>query len=188
MGVSTGLCGWLRTTVTVQRWVVKRWVVKRWPAGCAKLLAMTKHLEAPFTMDRWAPLPTSAVTTEAAGGDTAGGDTAGGAGAGGPEAGVVELAKTYTGPELVGRSTGHALTTRGDRGASYVAQERFVGSLNGLHGTFVLEHRASMGEGFPTVMDAAVVHGSGTGDLAVLAGVGLVEHGMLILDYELGTS
>ncbi len=127
---------------------------------------MTHHLEAPFTLDKWEGGPAGRV-------------------AGGPDSGVVELAKTYPGPDLVGSATGHALTTRGERGASYVAQERIVGTLGGLTGSFVLEHRASMGEGFPTLMDAAVVHGSGTGELAGLAGSGLVEHGMLILDYTL---
>ncbi len=136
---------------------------------------MTKHLEAPFSVDRWDPIAGAAHPMAAAV-------------PGGPDAGVVELAKTYTGPVLVGTATGHALTTRGERGASYVAQERIVGTLDGLEGSFVLEHRASMGEGFPTVMDAAVVHGSGTGALENLAGTGLVEHGLLILDYELDVS
>lgn len=104
---------------------------------------------------------------------------------GGPDTGYVVLAKTYTGPDLLGAATGHALTTRGERGASYVAQERIVGTLDGHQGSFVLEHRASMGEGFPTSSDADVVHGSGTGALTGLAGRGLVEHGMLILDYDL---
>ncbi|WP_157695275.1 DUF3224 domain-containing protein [Nakamurella panacisegetis] len=127
---------------------------------------MTKHLEASFTLDRWEGDPDPGVE-------------------GGPDAGHVLLAKTYTGPDLVGSATGHALTTRGERGASYVAQERIVGTLDGRTGSFVLEHGASMGEGFPTSMHAAVVHGSGTGELTGLAGTGLVEHGVLILDYEL---
>jgi Protein of unknown function (DUF3224) len=127
---------------------------------------MTRHLEATFIMDKWEPAADRSV-------------------AGGPDTGVVELAKTYIGPDLVATALGHALTTRGERGASYVAQERIVGVLDGQEGSFVLEHRASMGEGFPTLMDAAVVHGSGTGALAGLAGIGLVEHGLLILDYEI---
>ena len=125
---------------------------------------MTKHLEAPFTLDKWE------------------GDADPSA-EGGPDAGHVLLAKTYSGPDLVGSATGHALTTRGERGASYVAQERIVGTLDGRIGSFVLEHSASMGEGFPTSMQAAVVHGSGTGELLDLAGTGIVEHGLLILDY-----
>jgi hypothetical protein len=127
---------------------------------------MTTHLEAPFDLDKWEGGATGSVD-------------------GGPDSGVVELAKTYTGPDLVATATGHALTTRGERGASYVAQERIVGTLGGLTGSFVLEHRASMGDGFPTSQDAAVVPGSGTGELTGLAGKGLVEHGLLVLDYTL---
>ena len=127
---------------------------------------MTTHLEAPFALDKWEG---SAIDDAQ----------------GGPELGQAVLAKTYTGPDLVGTATGHAVTTRGERGASYVAQERIVGTLDGRHGSFVLEHRASMGEGFPTVMEAQVVPGSGTGELANLSGRGLLEHQLLILDYDL---
>lgn len=128
---------------------------------------MTTHLEAPFKIDKWEG---SAI-------DDAEAD--------GPELGQAVLAKTYTGPELVGIAAGHAVTTRGERGASYVAQERIVGTLDGRRGSFVLEHRASMGEGFPTVMEAQVVPGSGTGELVNLNGRGLLEHELLILDYDL---
>ncbi len=126
---------------------------------------MSKHLEAPFTLDRWDGIADDAVE-------------------GGPDVGRAVLAKTYPGPDLAGTATGHALTTRGERGASYVAQERVIGTLDGLSGSFVLEHRASMGEGFPTVLEAVVVPGSGTGELAALTGRGLLEHELLILDYD----
>jgi hypothetical protein len=127
---------------------------------------MTHHLEAPFTIDKWEGSSIDTVED-------------------GPELGQAELVKTYSGPELVGTATGHVVTTRGERGASYVAQERITGALDGRSGSFVLEHRASMGEGFPTVTEAQVVPGSGTGELANLSGGGLVEHGLLILDYDL---
>lgn len=127
---------------------------------------MTTHLEAPFTIDKWEGAAIDAVDD-------------------GPELGQAVLAKTYTGPDLAAKATGHAVTTRGERGASYVAQERIVGTLDGRHGSFVLEHRASMGEGFPTLMEAQVVPGSGTGELANLVGRGLLEHELLILDYDL---
>lgn len=130
------------------------------------LVVMTTHLEAPFVIDKW----------EGAGIDTV---------ADGPELGQAVLAKTYSGPELTATAVGHVVTTRGDRGASYVAQERITGELDGRTGSFVLEHRASMGEGFPTVIEAQVVPGSGTGELASLSGRGMVEHQLLVLDYEL---
>jgi Protein of unknown function (DUF3224) len=130
-------------------------------------LDMTTHLEAPFTMDTW-----DAVADEPPP-------------EGGPATARVVLAKTYTGPVLVAAAAGHALTTRGPGGASYVAQERIVGTLDGREGSFVLEHRASMGEGHPTVMKADVVPGSGTGALTGITGSGKVAHELLTLDFEL---
>ena len=91
---------------------------------------------------------------------------------GAPDTGRVVLAKTYAGDDLNGTATGHALMTRGDKGASYVAQERIVGTLRGHWGSFVLEHGASMGEGQETVMRAVIVAGSGTGALAGISGTG----------------
>jgi hypothetical protein len=69
-----------------------------------------------------------------------------------------------------------------------VAQERIVGTLAGRAGSFVLEHRASMGDGHPTEMVATVVPGSGTGDLAGLVGRGQVSHGLLTLDFQMLTA
>ncbi|GAA2019821.1 DUF3224 domain-containing protein [Nakamurella flavida] len=126
------------------------------------------RLELPFTLDRW-----DATSTE----DGPGEETAAMA--------VVALAKTYRGDELTATATGHALTTRGPLGAAYVAQERITGTLLGRTGSFVLEHGASMGEGVETESHAAVVAGSGTGELAGIAGTGLMEHELLTLDVEL---
>ncbi|MEA2827571.1 MAG: hypothetical protein QOG43_2010 [Actinomycetota bacterium] len=128
---------------------------------------MNLHLEAPFEMDLWEATADEATPD------------------GGPETARVVLRKTYTGPVLIGTARGHALTTQGPGGASYVAQERIEGTLDGRSGSFVLEHRASMGEGYPTVMDAIVVPGSGTGGLAGVAGTGRVAHGLLTLDIRL---
>ncbi len=89
------------------------------------------HLEAPFTVDTW-----HAIADEEAP-------------PAGPASTRVVLRKTYTGPVLVATASGHALTAQDPGGASYVAQERIVGTLDGRKGTFVLEHRASMGEGHP---------------------------------------
>lgn len=130
---------------------------------------MTLHIEAPFTLDTWDAVADASAP------------------AGGPATGRVIVAKTYTGPVLVATATGHALTAQGPGGASYVAQERIAGSLDGRGGTFVLEHRASMGEGHPTTMAATVVPGSGTGALTGIAGRGQVAHELLTLDVDLPT-
>jgi Protein of unknown function (DUF3224) len=105
--------------------------------------------------------------------------------AGAPELAAVVLAKTYDGDEIDATATGHAIATRGDLGASYVAQERIIGTLLGRKGSFVLEHGASMGEGAETVQWARVVAGSGTGELAGITGTGWVEHELLTLEADL---
>jgi hypothetical protein len=128
---------------------------------------MILYLAAPFTLDAWDAIPDEEMPE------------------GGPATARVTLRKTYTGPVLVATASGHALTTQGPGGSSYVAQERIVGTLDGRAGTFVLEHRASMGEGHPTLMEATIVHGSGTGALAGIAGSGQVAHELLTLDVEL---
>ena len=104
---------------------------------------------------------------------------------GAPELAAVVLAKKYAGDDVDATATGHAVPTRGDLGASYVAQERVVGVVHGRTGSFVLEHGASMGEGVETVQWARVVAGSGTGGLAGLTGTGWVEHELLTLEAEL---
>jgi hypothetical protein len=48
---------------------------------------------------------------------------------------------------------------------------RVTGALGGRPGSFVLERRAAMGEGRPTVLEASIVPGSGTGALAGIRGM-----------------
>ncbi|WP_420121071.1 DUF3224 domain-containing protein [Nakamurella sp.] len=129
---------------------------------------MKVELALPFTITTWegAPDPAPAPPELAAGA---------------PDLAAVVLAKTYAGPDVAATATGHAVTTRGDRGASYVAQERIVGTVHGRTGSFVLEHGASMGEGIPTELWARVVVGSGTGGFTGLTGTGLVEHELVTL-------
>jgi hypothetical protein len=129
---------------------------------------MTVRLELPFTIDTWDVFPDDVPAAEGA-----------------PDTGRVVLAKTYRGDDLNGTASGHALMTKGDTGASYVAQERIVGTLRDRTGTFVLEHGAAMGEGIETRMHAEIVAGSGTGELTGIAGTGFVEHELLTLEVEL---
>jgi hypothetical protein len=51
----------------------------------------------------------------------------------------------------------------------YVAMEQVTGALNGRSGTFVLQHNGTMSPGSMT-LSVTVVPGSGTGELAGLAG------------------
>jgi hypothetical protein len=53
--------------------------------------------------------------------------------------------------------------------AGYVAIEKVTGVLNGRHGSFVLQHNATMTRGEP-YLNIVVVPDSGTGELAGLSG------------------
>ena len=140
------------------------------PVGAVgKTAAMKVRLELPFTITTWDVVPDEPPPGHE----------------GAPDTGRVVLAKTYAGDDLTGSGSGHALMTRGELGASYVAQERIVGTLRGHFGSFVLEHGASMGEGRRTAMRADIVAGSGTGGLAGISGSGMVEHELLTLEVDL---
>jgi hypothetical protein len=127
------------------------------------------HLEAAFTIDAWEP---------------AEGDALAEPDGRGPATGRAVIRKTYSGP-LAGTSVAELLTTRGEHGAAYLAQERVVGELAGRAGSFVLQHGAAGGDGQEMTQWAFVVAGSGTGDLAGLQGRGVLAHELLTLDYEL---
>ena len=75
--------------------------------------------------------------------------------------------------------------------AGYVAIEVVTGTLNGKHGSFALQHFATMDQGGPK-MQVIVVPGSGTGDLKGIAGVFTIkiENGQhsYTLDYTLPNS
>jgi hypothetical protein len=89
--------------------------------------------------------------------------------AGGPF-GRLFLDKHFHG-ELEGTSKGQMLAsgTGKDGSGAYVALEWVTGTLNGRHGSFVLQHTGTMTKNVPT-LNVTVVPDSGTGDLAGLAG------------------
>jgi|ERR1700679_111917 hypothetical protein len=62
--------------------------------------------------------------------------------------------------------------------AGYVAMEMVTGTLDGNHGTFVLQHSATLNGGAPD-LKVIVTPGSGTGELAGIAGTFtiLIENG-----------
>ncbi len=130
---------------------------------------MAHHLEGPFTIDNW-------QATDAGPSNDADGE---------PSMGHATADKVYSGV-LEAIAVVHLLTTQGEGGAGYVAQERIVGTLGGTDGTFVLQHGATAGpDGADPQQWAVVVPGSGTGGLAGITGSGRVDHGLLTLDYEL---
>jgi hypothetical protein len=130
---------------------------------------MTAHLDCSFTLDDWAADDTDPLA-----------DPSGE----GPATGSATVRKTYAGA-LEATSVATLLTTQGEKGAAYLAQERVVGTLDGRSGSFVLQHGAAGGEGQEMAQWAFVVAGSGTGELAGLSGTGILAHEKLQLDYEL---
>ncbi len=101
-----------------------------------------------------------------------------------PKLGRVQVDKTYTGV-LDGTSTAEVTTCQPVEGsAGYVAIEKFQGTLAGRAGTFVFQHGATMSPAGPEFY-GAVIPGSGTGELAGLAGTVKMEHELITLDYRL---
>ncbi len=99
----------------------------------------------------------------------------------GPALGRATIKKAYSGA-LVGEGTVEMLTC-GQEG--YIANERVVGTLDGRTGSFVIQH-GGMRVGDQTINQfGAVVPGSGTGDLAMLRGQAIFNHGMLSFDYTI---
>ena len=84
--------------------------------------------------------------------------------------GHVAVTKDFRGA-LTGTSTARLLTAGGPvpTSAAYVAIERFVGSLDGIDGSFVLYHSAEM-SGESGEMTVRIVPDSGTGKLAGITG------------------
>jgi hypothetical protein len=91
----------------------------------------------------------------------------------GPEGGTLgrlSIDKEFHG-DLEGTSKGEMLTagTENKGSAGYVAIERVSGSLQGRHGTFVLQHNGTMNRGEPE-LTITVVPDSGTNQLVGLVG------------------
>ena len=79
------------------------------------------------------------------------------------------LAKTFSGG-MTGSGVGQMLAGGvSAEEATYVALERFVGTLDGKEGAFLLAHRGDMNaQGY--TLSITVVPGSGTGELAGISG------------------
>ena len=84
--------------------------------------------------------------------------------------GSVDVTKVFRGG-LEGTSTARLLTAGGPvpTSAAYVAIERFVGSVDGVDGSFVLQHSAVMSGGGGD-MTVRIVPDSGTGKLTGISG------------------
>ena len=90
---------------------------------------------------------------------------------GDPMIGRLSLEKTFTGG-MAGASKGQMLGSQSETEpgkGGYVAMERFVGTLDGKKGSFLLQHIGTM-DGTNYVMNVSVVPGSGSDDLKGIAG------------------
>ena len=98
----------------------------------------------------------------------------------------MSLDKNFSG-DLEGTSTGKmlAIGTEVEGSAGYVAIERVNGKLNGLNGTFALQHSGIMNRGSGHLV-ITVVPDSGTGDLIGLNGKLMIEiaEGKHFYDFE----
>ncbi len=95
---------------------------------------------------------------------------------GDPLIGRLSLTKTFSG-DIVGSSKGQMLGSQSGADKStggYVAMERVAGTVNGKKGSFSLQHSGTMGGG-KFEMNIIVVPGSGTGELAGIAGTFVIK-------------
>ena len=106
-----------------------------------------------------------------------------------PVVGLTTFDKVFSGVELLGTSVVQMVSVVGAAGPlAYVALERVEGSLDGVQGSFVLQHVGAITAGVATLA-LEVVPGSGTGGLELLEGTGSIEHtgdgAFLTLTYSL---
>lgn len=90
----------------------------------------------------------------------------------GPDLSRVAITKSFEG-DVVGTGAGEGLFCgmgAPEAGAGYVVSERVVGRIGEREGTFVIQHGGLMGPGVAAHTFGSVVPGSGTGDLAGIAG------------------
>ena len=98
------------------------------------------------------------------------------------------LDKQFQG-DLEAKSKGQmmAAATAVEGSAAYVALELVTGTLNGRHGSFVLQHTGTMAKGAPT-LTVTVVPDSGTDQLTGLSGrmTIIIAGGQHSYDFEYG--
>jgi hypothetical protein len=91
-----------------------------------------------------------------------------------PALGRLVVNKNYRG-DLEGTSVGEMLTSgTGAKSGGYVLIERVTGTLNGMRGSFSLQHSGLMDDGVPQ-LNIVVVPGSGTEQLEGISGRYLLE-------------
>jgi len=102
----------------------------------------------------------------------------------GPKLTRVVIRKTYRGA-LAGTGVAEVLTAQGPEGAGYVASERIQATLDGRHGTFVIQH-GGLADGPDQTTFGTVIPHSGTAELTGLSGHATeASRGVLTLIYSI---
>lgn len=102
----------------------------------------------------------------------------------GPKLTRVTIQKRYQGT-IDGTGVAEVLTAQGTAGGGYVASERIEGTLDGRHGTFVIQH-GGLADGPDQSSYGSIVPNSGTGGLAGISGQAMeFEFQVLTLVYTL---
>lgn len=107
---------------------------------------------------------------------------------GSPKLTRAQITKVYHGDIEANSTLEYLMMYRLDGTASFVGFERVVGSIDGLSGSFVLQHQGSFKDGIAQV-SMFVVSESGTGELNGLRGastysVGHAEKHAISFDYD----
>lgn len=99
--------------------------------------------------------------------------------------GRMAIAKQFSG-DMAGEAVGEMLTalTAVEGSAGYVAIERFVGTLHGRAGSFVLQHTGTMARGDQRLA-ISVVPDSGTDELAGIVGTMTLDLSSGAHEYDL---
>lgn len=110
-------------------------------------------------------------------------------GDGEPTLGRATVDKTFSGA-IDGTSVAELLTAQGEGGEAYAAIEKFEGVVDGLAGSFVIEHGGHRAPDIEAASFGFIVRGSGTGELTGISGTAGYRHdddgAVLTLTYELG--
>ena len=93
----------------------------------------------------------------------------------GPALSRTTLRKRFRGT-VDGEGVVEMLAAQGPDGRGYVASERFTGTIDGRRGTLVLQHGGLDGGGAAPVTFGHIVPGSGTAELAGIAGTMTITH------------
>lgn len=105
-----------------------------------------------------------------------------------PTLGRATVDKTFTGA-IDGTSVAELITAQGPGGEAYAAIEKFEGVVDGLAGSFVIEHGGHRAPGIEAAGFGFIVRGSGTGELTGISGTAGYRHdesgAVLTLTYDL---